>query len=517
MKPTDLHPDSPVTSPASTPAQDETTPFVAAKMPSHTQLHPVAAPHTLEKRSVLKAPDQFTRIFLLAWAVRYIPRGLLGEVFSKNAFPAVKRAVNTRIDKAVLNRMEGKINTVLAENSSLVKDIQTGAVKWHVSESDGLFKKLKKEISGWRPDDASREIEHIVQRAEVKNGTLVMSESSKDSLRNVVRGKMDDIGYSLALFAGSSALSYRYSRLVRHDIQNLFKEAVAYEKDVPEKNISFKDIAQSDNKIVRGTMKKYHKKLAARLGSDSLFLLATPFKSTHLTDFLLGIKGAQMLSETWNRKETMFEDFITFVNNKINPYNGLGQPVSIGEVFDLYQHYAQAYNPSAAFTGVIEHGMDEGIRWAGNQQIFQRMTDLLNKTYAYKHQSIVNPATGHTVMQADFALPKFIYLLGHDLIDVNDPKKTLTAIELANAYGIPSVKEMGRMLKSGKSVDDVIKRFNITLPKSNAQAPVPEEVNGVLPKDPTVQFDTAPANTVDANSIMHAAEINSLTKGISAI
>ncbi|MEJ0009183.1 MAG: hypothetical protein WDN72_00715 [Alphaproteobacteria bacterium] len=41
-----------------------------------------------------------------------------------------------------------------------------------------------------------------------------------------------------------------------------------------------------------------------------------------ITDTLIGVKGLVALVDTWNRKTTMFEDLVTFVNNKINPRNG---------------------------------------------------------------------------------------------------------------------------------------------------------------------------------------------------
>ncbi len=72
---------------------------------------------------------------------------------------------------------------------------------------------------------------------------------------------------------------------------------------------------------------------------DALFFLATPFffnrklLALHdavqkkfdfevITDTLIGVKGLVALVDTWNRKTTMFEDLVTFVNNKINPRNG---------------------------------------------------------------------------------------------------------------------------------------------------------------------------------------------------
>lgn len=485
------------------PAADP-TPFGKDGRPlSHTQENPLTAPHTKINKSTIAAPEPFIRIFLLAWAVRYIPRGFFGEIFSNNTLSAIKKPVNRFADWAVVNRMEQKINQVLSRETALVHQLKADKSLLRDSAAGSAFyNELKPIIRNWR-GDASKEIKHIVEHATLKDGKMALANASKSDLRTLVRGKLDDIGYSLSLFVGSSLLSLRYSRLVRGDIQNVFCEAVAYEKDVPESKVTFKDITRSDNRIVQGTVRNYRHKMWERLGSDSLFLLTTPFKSMHVTDFLLGVKGVQMFRDTWRRNPTIFEDIVTFVNNKINPTNGLGQPVSIGEVFDLYQHYAQAYQPDHAFVGVIEHAKSEGIRWGDNQLIFHRMTELLNLTYAYKHDSIVDSASGLTVLQADFALPKFLYLLGHDLIDVTQPERTLVTIELANKHGIPAVKDMQHMLQQGATLAQVMERYPVTLPVAKPASLDPAPKKSLTQHIP--QFDVAepatPAPTIEAASI----------------
>ena len=466
------------------------------ELPSHTNENPTLPPHT-RTESTLAPTAEFTRIFLLAWSVRYIPRGLLGMAFESRAPERLKKAVNQFIDGSLINSMSTKIDAVLNAHKPHVEAARTAPL---VDTSTTLFKDLKKIIHPWRGDhDSTKIIADLLKGAEEKGGQLAMSAASKLSMRNNARSGYLNIGYSLSVFLGSTLLSLRYAQMVRKDITNLFRESVAYEKNIPQEQVTYNDITRSDNSIVKNTVNNYHNKLAERLGTDSLFLLTTPLKSMYVTDLMLGVKGVQMFRDTWKRKTTMFEDLITFVNNKINPHNGLGQPISIGEVFDLYQHYAQAYRPDHAFTGVIEHASGEGARWADNQIIFQRMTELLNKTYAYKHSSIVDPNTGRTVNQADFALPKLIYLLGHDLIDVNKPKESLVAIEIANAHGMESVKAMSQMLKQGRSLDAVIQHFNLTLPEPKAQplptAPMEKQENGVLVKGSSMQLDSAPQGT----------------------
>lgn len=320
------------------------------------------------------------------------------------------------------------------------------------------------------------------------------------------------LAYNAVMGMGSIALTASYARTVYSDIKNIFSEAVAEETGKPVSDIGWTDLKQSDNRIVQKTITNFWHRSARRFFTDLLFFPAAAARSTGAGDLGVGLKALQAFAETWKRKTTMFEDLVTFVNNKINPRNGLGQPISVGEVFDLYQHYAQEYNPGTAFHNVLERSTGEGARWAQSQPIFERMTALMNLTYAYKHSSLIDPRTGHAVRQADFALPKFIYLLGHDLIDVNRPEQTMATIEIANRYGIAAVKDMRSQLAAGRTLDDIKQRYPFTI-HAHSEKPAPaNDKNGVIAKGSTVQLDAAkgvaPATTIDTNSI---AALNTLS------
>ena len=324
-------------------------------------------------------------------------------------------------------------------------------------------------------------------------------------------GPLEAGHYGAALGLGSMALTYNYSRVVYRDIKNLFSEAVGDELGKPLDQVTDADIRQSENKIVQQTLKNYTHKKWSRYATDLLFFPAALMRKEGLVDAALGVKGVQLFSDTWKRKTTMFEDLITFVNNKINPRNGLGQAINVGEIFDLYQHYEQQYHPEKAFTNVLERGTGEGARWAQSQPIFTRLTELMNLTYAYKHSSVIDPQTGHAIHQADLALPKFIYLLGHDLIDVNQPVQTLTVIEIANQYGIPAVKEMQAMLKRGQPLEAITTRFP-TLPHVGKSPVIDSGKNGVIAKGSTQQLDAAevPSTDVAVTGMEHAPLLQSL-------
>ncbi|MDX2095774.1 MAG: hypothetical protein SFW64_07555 [Alphaproteobacteria bacterium] len=310
--------------------------------------------------------------------------------------------------------------------------------------------------------------------------------------------------YNSAMGVGSVALTASYSWTVYHDIKSIFSEAVAAEIGKPPEQVTFKDLQRSDNRIVQKTLSNFWQRSARRFFTDLLFFPTALVRSSHLGDFMVGVKALQAFGETWKRKTTMFEDLVTFVNNKINPRNGLGQAISVGEIFDLYQHYAQEYNPGHDFSNVLDRGTGEGAVWAQSQPIFERITELMNLTYAYKHKSVIDPKTGHALAQADLPLPKLIYLLGHDLVDVMQPEKTLAAIEIANRYGIGAVKEMQAMLAGGGTLAQVAVHFPVAPRLASTNAIPAEEKNGVIAKGSTVQLDraesTTPASIIDAHS-----------------
>ncbi len=329
------------------------------------------------------------------------------------------------------------------------------------------------------------------------------------------------LAYNAAMGLGSLALTTSYSWTVYKDVKNIFGEAVAEETGKAPADITLRDLQNSDNRMVQKTMHNFWKRTGKRVLTDLLFFPVAALRSGPLGDLMVGVKAGQAFAETWKRKTTMFEDLVTFVNNKINPRNGLGQAITVGEVFDLYQHYAETFTPERMFTNVLEQGTGEGARWAESQPIFLRLTELMNKTYAYKHSSIIDPKTGHAIHQAEFTLPKFIYLLGHDLIDVRAPKQTLVTIEVANRYGIGAVKDMQRMLKEGQSLDAAIARYPVTLPKLPEQVKE-EERNGVIAKGSTMQLDrgdgtaaAAPTSRIDVDSILHAPATHRHTPEVS--
>ena len=322
------------------------------------------------------------------------------------------------------------------------------------------------------------------------------------------------LAYNAILGLASAALTLDYSWIVYKDIKNMYCETVGADLGKPSDQVTFNDIRHSENKIVKRTMHNFGWKLCERLLVDAFFIPATWLRKEWAGDMVLGAKATQLFAETWKRKTTMFEDLVSFVNHKINPYNGLGQPIGVGEIFDLYQHYSRTFSPDRAFSNVLERSHTESVLWARNEPIFQRNTELMNQTNAYKHPTILDPKTGDAVIQANFTLPIFVHLLGFDLIDTHQPERTQIYIEVGNRHGINGINGMRKMIASGTPLDDVMREYQVTFPPPPQRAPVPKgnERNAVIPKGSTVQIDSAagqpqPATIIDAASALASPRV----------
>lgn len=473
--------------------------------------------------STLAPTSEFTRLFLLGWIVRYIFRGGSKEAFDSGALAFIRRPMARLIESKAFKETD-KINAILKTAGDEIKALtpafhsvasdtervapwfrgifraEKGLTEPQWNAAQSLQKKLRPVLRKWRGDE--KETAHILKEAITADGKPI----ADAGLFKTISTAMGNRAYSLSLGVGSTVLSLTYSAMVRRDIRNMFSEAVAYEKGISPDQVKFSDIAASDNRIIQRTVHNYRLKLAQRLGTDALFFAAAPLKSEGITDALLGVKGVQIFAETWKRTPTLFEDIVTLVNNTINPRNGLGQPLKVGEVFDLYQHYTEQFSPHKMFHNVLERGSGEGAVWAESQPIFQRITQLMNLTYAYKHPTILD-AAGQTVAQANFPLPKLIYLLGHDLIDPREPARTLTYLEVANRYGMEEVREMEAMLKAGAHLEDVLRKYPAARrPMREQEASRADPLNRITQGNhPEKSPDQIPVSSAAPLATVHAA------------
>jgi hypothetical protein len=426
-----------------------------------------------QTESTLAPTSEFVRLFLLGWTVRYIFRGAGRELFDSAAVRFISKPVGRLVEwlgarsgrqltKAMhtateeIDALRGAVNRA-RDNSTVISgwfDSAESAAhglnaeEWKAAQS--FYQKLRPALKSWRAsgDEAAYLLKTQLNESRV---------GAEDMFRPI-RNSLSNMAYGLSLGISSVVLSLTYSRMVRSDIRNMFSEVVAYEKGISPDQVKFSDIAASNNHIIQRTVHNYRIKLAQRLGTDALFFATTPFKSEGIIDIVLGVKGTQIFAETWKRKPTLFEDIVTLVNNKINPRNGLGQQVTVGEVFDLYQHYTEQFAPNKMFHNVLERGSGEGEIWAKSEPIFQRITELMNLTYAYKHPTVLD-ASGQAIAQANFPLPKLIYLLGHGLIDPREPERTMAYIEIANRYGMEEVRALEEGLRKGVALETLLVKY----------------------------------------------------------
>ncbi|MFZ4126218.1 MAG: hypothetical protein ACOYJ2_09175, partial [Rickettsiales bacterium] len=351
--------------------------------------------------STLAPTSEYVRILLLAMGVRYILRGGIGEVFDSGTFDRVKNSMNKFLDWGFVRGSAKKIGTVLEKYSTEIMAHKESGKPWmeFIDANKHIYKELRKPLRSWRinaseeavqifdeyatiaqknkpagPPTWNHELYHSGAKTGDEHSSIYASKAWK-RLRDHIRGRVDDALFGVSLSIGGAWLSLTYSNLVRNDIKNIFSEAVGYEKGIAPDQVKFDDISQSSNRIIQRTVHNYWTKLAERLAVDALFLPAAAAKSMPLVEMVIGGKIAQALGETWKRKPTLFEDMVGFVNNKINPRNGLGQPITVSEIFDLYQHYAEQFSPDRMFSNVVERGTGEGAIWADSQIIFKHVAE----------------------------------------------------------------------------------------------------------------------------------------------
>ena len=265
-----------------------------------------------------------------------------------------------------------------------------------------------------------------------------------------------------------------YARRVASDIRSVFAETVAYENDKDVNQLGISDFLKSDNVIVDKAIKNFVKLNTLRVASDLTFFvraagfIKTPgvdlsiLKRAPGTDLGMAVKGAMLSADILTRQSTLFEDIVRLIDVKLNPATGLGDNVTTSEVVDLYQKFAMDHKKEGAFRNTKSYTEVAGnVAWKRSEGVFTRIAELMNHTYHYKTPKGAENSIGPT---ADFPLPKYLFLLGHDMVDINKPEQTLAYVEVANKHGMRAVKEMAKDLKGGMALDDVLKKFPVELP-----------------------------------------------------
>jgi len=254
------------------------------------------------------------------------------------------------------------------------------------------------------------------------------------------------------------AITILYARSTLKDIRSIFSETMAWETGKKAEDISFKDLWQSKNDIIHRTMRNYLKYNFRRSFVNIFFFVpffpgvANFFKSKlgyslHAEsggDWGVGANSAYLFSDVIYREETFFEGLQRFIDQKINHTDKTGDVVTTADLISLYDRHAKDKNPNYTFSGRMDTQ-----RWKNDQRLFGRIAELMNQTY--------NNEPNHE--QANFTVPKLIYLLGNGLIDPEHMERSLAYIETAGHNpGMDEVKQMAKALGSGMSLEEASQR-----------------------------------------------------------
>lgn len=431
--------------------------------------------HTGVTKDPASTPGYF-RILLPALAGRYILRwgnssfGKLrddiGRLFGHDLPSEPHKEA-----KAIIESAEALGDTLAADLKRRdLREIPADELDRFLEREDAQALKTSLSYHGLKPKVLREAVDHRVQYSILNPGDSQIKlhqsqwQDFKDQVRQEVGEHTLDRRYDYLLGLGSFLITAFYANRVASDVKKVYGETVAYELDKNPKDVTYGDLWHSENHLLEEMKHNFIKKNAGRVATDAVFFAGAldrvpgfKFLKKHaFSDLGVGIKGAQLVAEVGEKKSTIFEDLILLIDNKLNPLRGLGSPIVVSDVFDLYQKYTINHDPNETFRDALTSQNHDGRDWRQAQGIFRRITDLMNATYKYKH---IGQGTGEAGEPADFALPKFLYLLGNGLIDTYKPENTLAYVEVANSYGIPAVKQLRRMLEKGVPLEKALEGY----------------------------------------------------------
>jgi hypothetical protein len=154
-----------------------------------------------------------------------------------------------------------------------------------------------------------------------------------------------------------------------------------------------------------------------------------------------------LASDAFGRKRTFFEEEQRLIASKVNHSDSIGEVITARNLMNLYDRQARQNSSTAPLPKM------DTPKWDADIKLFERMADLMNQSYGN------TPKTG----QADFTVPKFIYLLGMGLLAADNPEKSIAYMEVANRYGIPAVKKVEEVVKSGVPLAEALTPYPVNL------------------------------------------------------
>jgi hypothetical protein len=528
--------------------------------------------HTGVTKDTASTPGYF-RLFLPGMAARYVLRWSIGTLERFGALPdrgakeffhkieeTLKEPVNLpkqqfNVDKGKFEYDETTYTPALREAISAY-EVEGGNAQsllraqrhYHLKE---IWKDLDNQYRNYRnitgKEDLIKSVRENSQSFEstlhqptlLENQQRIMQDDEVwESFKSEVKGKRKStrgtIAYDTALGVGSTALTLFYARRVASDVKKVFAETVAFEEGKKPDEITYQDILQSKNPIVKETVHNFFTKNATRLATDAMFFMGRVPQVRKLvkhlpgfdknkelpiiafSDLGVGIKGAQLMSEVLRKDTTMFEDLLQLIDNKLNPMKGIGDPIKTAEVLDIYQKYAAYTDSNRIIRDATIRQNNDDLDWPKAEVMFSRIADIMNKSYKYKHREstpVGQRMAGETALddgtQGHFALPELLYLMGNGMINPFEPEKSLVYIEVANQYDAKTLKNVKSQIDKGGDVREVASQYDIDIdqllrkatPNASKPTTVIVQYGKGIPKDTTAATIT-PENIVD--SIEHA-------------
>jgi len=248
-----------------------------------------------------------------------------------------------------------------------------------------------------------------------------------------------------------------YSLKTLGDMRRTLRESLAYEFDKKPQDVGFKDLlfTKTDNDVVNKVRRNFFKMSARRLAFVNLpfFSFLIPGLSKRLSTenavrWGVGLGASYLVSDVLSRRETFFEELQIVIDRKINQVGRMGEQLTATDLLNLYDINARDHSPQMTFSDKINTPL-----WKQNLPAFERMAALMNETY--------HPSNGKA---AEFTIPKFVYLVGHKLIQPQYPEQTLAYVEIANRYGMSAVKKAAAAIQGGTPLDKILAQFPITTP-----------------------------------------------------
>lgn len=245
------------------------------------------------------------------------------------------------------------------------------------------------------------------------------------------------------------------------DMHSLFSEVLAYEFDKKREDVNIWDFLNSKNPMVEVAKNNFVKYNGLRIAVNGLFFtsfapgeskLAKILREEPSVDLGVGANNMYLVSEILGRSRTFFENLQSLVDSKLSTKNSLGEPVQAQDLMRLYQSNA-ADNDKENVMDAKTH--PEVIK--NSRKLFERMAELMNTTYLNKQYGEEN----------NFTLPKFLYLLGFNLIQPKDIKKSMVYVEVANTYGIGVLKDVVQEVKDGTNIDQIIDKYHVNMSAMN--------------------------------------------------